>query len=426
MAADISGTEVPPSAAGAGANGADPGDARRPDTPAAHGPAIVADWRRAVEARCAPFVMVAEAHAALRGIEPKDPELADGANVYYDGLYGAFVQSNGRLVQLHWPQHMRGGLALTAHSPKRQRFSARLRAKRGDTRGTGSGPAADARRVDEGAEQRNADRDLYDLHAVYDYRGPAELLNYASQLDTMMIDTRLFLRGALQRSAADTVYSCYADVLGSLDDAMRSDSPQAATDSAAPPARAKPSGPPRWPSLKQCVTDARALVDELGQRQAEGHYLIGAVSGLMLTLAVALPLSITLRAVGFAGGLSLQALLGSMIAGASAAILSVLLRTGRGNLHVRWRVGRSMTFLLGTFRPLVGAISGGIAYLLLQTQLIGGLSGKSDAFYWAVGVLAGFSERFVPDMLTRSEDALQPGAHKPQQGSSDASAPQPS
>lgn len=67
-----------------------------------------------------------------------------------------------------------------------------------------------------------------------------------------------------------------------------------------------------------------------------------------------------------------------------------------------------MTYVLGSFRPLVGAVSGGIAYLLLQSGLVGQLSGKSDTFYWAVGVLAGFSERLVPDMLTHSAGTLEP------------------
>lgn len=383
---ETNGTETPEggSTAGVAAPRGDTGDGGRT-------PVIVADWKRAVQAKRAPFVMVAEAHAALKGIHPANADLAEGARVYYSGLFDAFVQGSGRLVQLLWPQNIRGGLALTASRPIGSRFGSRRRAKKVD-----------------------ADRYRYDLHAVYDYRGSAELLGYAWQLDKMMIDTRLFIRGAPQRSAADTVYSCYADVIGSMDDAVAAGDSSATAQAHTASAGQQPSAETRYPALKQSVADARALVDELGQRQAEGRYLVGAVLGFLLTLAFALPLAITLGRIAFDGGLSLQTLLGCMVAGAASAILSVLLRTGRGNLRVRWRVGRSMTMLLGTFRPLVGAISGGIAYLVLQTQLVGGLNAKSDAFYWGVGVLAGFSERFVPDMLTRSADTLQSQPKKAQ------------
>jgi hypothetical protein len=59
---------------------------------------------------------------------------------------------------------------------------------------------------------------------------------------------------------------------------------------------------------------------------------------------------------------------------------------------------------------VIGGLSAEVVYLFLRTGLISvvttTLSDQADGFYWAIGVLAGFSERWVPEILTTTERAF--------------------
>lgn len=92
----------------------------------------------------------------------------------------------------------------------------------------------------------------------------------------------------------------------------------------------------------------------------------------------------------------------SMAAGAIGAIVSVLMRmSGRGGgFTIDHELGSLGVRQLGAFRPLIGAVSGVIVSLLLQTSLVPIDSGsRSIEFFVVVAFLAGFSERWTKIML---------------------------
>lgn len=93
----------------------------------------------------------------------------------------------------------------------------------------------------------------------------------------------------------------------------------------------------------------------------------------------------------------------SMAAGAIGAIVSVLMRMSGvhgSDFKIDHELGSDGVRRLGAFRPLVGAVSGVVVALLVQTTLVASQSGSvTTAFFAVVAFLAGFSERWTKVML---------------------------
>jgi hypothetical protein len=93
----------------------------------------------------------------------------------------------------------------------------------------------------------------------------------------------------------------------------------------------------------------------------------------------------------------------SMAAGAVGAIVSVLMRMSGvhgSEFTIDHELGSDGVRRLGAFRPLVGAVSGVVIALLVQTTLVASQSGSvTTAFFAIVAFLAGFSERWTKVML---------------------------
>jgi hypothetical protein len=75
---------------------------------------------------------------------------------------------------------------------------------------------------------------------------------------------------------------------------------------------------------------------------------------------------------------------------------------------VRHEVERWTLILVGSFRPLIGAIFGLLVYALIQSNLLplSVASTNELYFYGVIGFLAGFSERWAPDLLQTTENGL--------------------
>ena len=144
---------------------------------------------------------------------------------------------------------------------------------------------------------------------------------------------------------------------------------------------------------------------EAGEKQARLHY----VTGMIL---VGVPM-VALAAVISAGVLwgfglfhphlwGVRRFYACMAAGAVGAIVSVLLRMGGhgGGFNIDNELGSSGVRRLGAVRPIVGAISGVVIFLLVTTTL---LPIKHTAltfhFFVIVAFLAGFSERWTKVVL---------------------------
>jgi hypothetical protein len=168
-------------------------------------------------------------------------------------------------------------------------------------------------------------------------------------------------------------------------------------------------------ALEAQVKDVQDYVHHAADRQALGQYLLGMFAGVSFLGGVAglsglaAALGTSIYATDIASGLSLKVMIGSLVAGALGAMLSVMLRMTSGKLSVASDEGRFVTIALGAFRAVIGGLSAAVVYLFLRTgiiSLVTNLSGQGDGFYWAIGVLAGFSERWVPEILSTTERAF--------------------
>jgi hypothetical protein len=93
-------------------------------------------------------------------------------------------------------------------------------------------------------------------------------------------------------------------------------------------------------------------------------------------------------------------------AGAVGAIVSVMTRMRQADgFSLDYEVGRLQCFVLGGFRPLLGAVFGTVAYFALQSGFINVNPPKGDQLYYfaLLAFLAGFSERFTQVILGGAE-----------------------
>jgi hypothetical protein len=107
---------------------------------------------------------------------------------------------------------------------------------------------------------------------------------------------------------------------------------------------------------------------------------------------------------------TMKPLMGIVAAGGLGATLSVMSRLTANRLKVDAGAGTALIRLAGGFRPLVGAIFGLALYIFIEADLfpikltVTGL--QLTYFYLAVAFLAGFSERFAQDAVTKAGAAI--------------------
>jgi hypothetical protein len=102
---------------------------------------------------------------------------------------------------------------------------------------------------------------------------------------------------------------------------------------------------------------------------------------------------------------------GAVAAGAIGSLLSVMLRISAGNFAVNHDIGEGQLFIIGSFRPFIGAASGLALYLALGAGLLKGQVATVDFFVIAIAAfLAGFSERFARSAFLQTEQTIVPSA----------------
>jgi hypothetical protein len=102
-------------------------------------------------------------------------------------------------------------------------------------------------------------------------------------------------------------------------------------------------------------------------------------------------------------------------------VISVMQRMTAGNFALDYKAGPISLMLVGSFRPIIGAILAVVIYVLLNTNLVPINVPKRDAVSgdWSqwlpqvylfsfVAFLAGFSERWAQDMLATGQSVLAP------------------
>jgi len=149
------------------------------------------------------------------------------------------------------------------------------------------------------------------------------------------------------------------------------------------------------------------------RRRAQLRYLAGVLGGLGVIALVGFPLSLGLRTLPDLHGES-AVFLASLIAGGAGAVLSVLYGMTSGNLRLHTLFANAESGLgplvaAGALRPLLGAMSGLVVYILIKAGLIPLAipKGENGAYFLlAISVVAGFSERLARGVLAGTEQRL--------------------
>jgi len=173
--------------------------------------------------------------------------------------------------------------------------------------------------------------------------------------------------------------------------------------------------------LEQACARAERYFGRASQRRAQLRYLAGIMGGLTVIAGVGVLLALGLEMLPDVHG-EAPMFVASLIAGGVGALLSVLHGMTSGNLRLHTLFANAESNLgplvaAGALRPLLGALSGTVVYVLLKSgfvplQIPEGASGTH--FVIAVAILTGFSERWARGVLAGTEERIQgAGSAKP-------------
>ena len=169
--------------------------------------------------------------------------------------------------------------------------------------------------------------------------------------------------------------------------------------------------------LSDRLDEAEDFMLRSAKRRVQSHYLKGMMAGTGAVLVAVGLLGALFSALGLAGSENADAVL-ALSAGALGALISVLMRMTGGQFSMNLPVldsemQKTDVHLVAAARPLIGAVSGVIAYALVRSSLvpIDSASSEDPTFLWmGIAFLAGFSERLAQDMFARSGRGLEGSA----------------
>lgn len=164
--------------------------------------------------------------------------------------------------------------------------------------------------------------------------------------------------------------------------------------------------------VKQQLNEAKKHQERASRMKAQGFYFEGLLIGLFI--GVGLLFIISILSQKFTNLLiphSDQFYI-SLVSGGIGALVSVMSRMSFGTLDIEHEVGTNVVRRLGIMRPLLGAFFGVIVFALLHSGLIFSVlvpqQDEAIFFFSITGFLAGFSERWAPDMLAVTEKRIIP------------------
>ena len=103
--------------------------------------------------------------------------------------------------------------------------------------------------------------------------------------------------------------------------------------------------------------------------------------------------------------------------GAMGAFISVLQRMATEKFTIHYDLGKRSLYILGSYRPVLGAVFGVFTYFLLASHLPQTEDPAGERalfFYGAVAFVAGFSERFTKVLVKGVEARFDPGSRSKQ------------
>lgn len=216
----------------------------------------------------------------------------------------------------------------------------------------------------------------------------------------------ILLAGRAYQILVQTAYALIVFLLNTLDSACIPDSPRSAAAAAQTRVKAAVE------SAQKELLGIREFSDKAARRAALGLYLaglpLGAVGGAFLVLVTSRSVTVD--------KLTDNGLLAACLAsGAIGAVISVMARINSGRrLDVDYEQGRVVTLLAGSFRPIIGAVFGGVLYVLVVGGILplaapAATSASAPAevekialFFAGLAFLAGFTERWAQDTIVNS------------------------
>jgi hypothetical protein len=102
--------------------------------------------------------------------------------------------------------------------------------------------------------------------------------------------------------------------------------------------------------------------------------------------------------------------------GALGSVVSILIRLKEFDVEFREILDPVIPFLIGAFKPIIGASFGVFMYTLISSGLIPldtnpteATGRKEELFYFAIAFTVGFSERLAKDVIARAETTVKLG-----------------
>ena len=166
---------------------------------------------------------------------------------------------------------------------------------------------------------------------------------------------------------------------------------------------------------RQRLNHIRTYYCRAGARIGRIVYTWGMIIGLLVVAALAALVTVPLWLFGPLEWTdrSVQIFLVSYGAGAVGAFVSVLQRMAREEekFVTHYDLGKRSLYVLGSYRPVLGAVFGVVTYFLLASDLLqtaGPARAREIFFYGSLAFVAGFSERFT-SVLIRNVESGVPG-----------------
>ena len=159
---------------------------------------------------------------------------------------------------------------------------------------------------------------------------------------------------------------------------------------------------------KSELESANEYLVRWARHRALVHYFVGMLIGTVCVAVLGGASGIALDRVDISS-FSLTIFLGSLVAGAMGAVVSVMTRMTRGRLVLKHDARRTETLFLGGFRPLIGAIFGIALYFIVGGGFVPveqPTEAREFLFFSGMAFIAGFSERWAQDMLVYSRRGL--------------------
>lgn len=236
---------------------------------------------------------------------------------------------------------------------------------------------------------------------------PQWIAQLLSECDLLATEIRQTLRPSEGRVCMELLFALVARLLRFMEAAVR-ESRRDAADSGSPHLADEASAQDLY---RAQLARVRGLYEITAQRSAQTAYFVGMIGGL-LVLGLIAGVVAAFQPTHVSWWVSQPAfILQSLVVGGIGAVVSVMHRTSSGALSLKHRAGPLSLAVAGASRPLVGAIFGLMAYVLLMADLLPvRLPPDTDAvrfpfFLAAIAFFTGFAERLAQDMLTTREAA---------------------